>query len=153
MSRTNYGSHAYWRVLGGQTGMLDIWAAYSAMAFKDESGSPISASGGSIVESGHWSTFSASNLFDGSDTTFWESSNAGSDNNVPYCGYQFSSAQAVMQIGLQKHASMDGSFPATIGFFECSDDGVTWTTVCVANVADALTSNDTMVWFNFAGGL
>ncbi len=37
--------------------------------------------------------------------------------------------------------------------FQFSDDGVTWVTVGEGDVANVLTANDTMYWFNFADGL
>lgn len=150
ITRTSFGSHAYWRVCGSQEGLTQRYVAYSAMAFRDAGGSTITVSGGSVIESGHFSTFSASSLFDGTDATFWESTNS---DGVSYAGYHFGSAVEVMQIGLQKTSLMDGSFPAALALFQYSDDGVNWVTAAVADVSAALTANDTMVWFNFAGGL
>ena len=147
--RTGFGSHSYWRVLGSEDGYRNTFAAYSAMAFKDGSGSTIAATGGTAIESAHFSTFAVANLFDGSDSTFWESGSS----TVPWCGYQFASPQAVMQIGLQKHATMDGSFPASLGTFQFSDDGITWVTAGVAEVRDRITVNDSMTYFNLTGSL
>ncbi len=149
--RTSFGSHAYWRVIGSESGLIQTFAAYTAMAFRDASGSTITVSGGSTIESGHTSTFAASNLFDGNDATFWESGSS----LIPYSGYHFGSAVEVMQIGLQKAAtaSMDNSSPAPLALFQFSDDGVTWITVAVADAAATMTANNTMYWFDFAGGL
>lgn len=153
MARTSFGSHAYWRVVGSQTGVVKNYAAYSAMAFRDPGGSSIAASGGTAIESAHFGSFPVSNLFDGTDATFWESTNS---NGVSWAGYHFASAVEVMQIGLQRSAaSMDGSFPAVLAHFQYSDNGVMWFTVWTADVktALALAGDNTMSWFNFAPAL
>jgi F5/8 type C domain len=148
MPRTDFGAHAWWRVFGSEAGFGANYVAYSAMAFKDETGSTITVSGGSTIESGHFGSFPVANLFDGTNSTFWESTNA----VIPYAGYHFGSAVKVMQIGLQKAGSMDGSTPAALAWLQFSDDGVTWCTVGQAS-PNALSAADTMFWFNFAGGL
>ncbi len=151
MARTSFGSHAYWRVIGSQTGLLQNYAAYSAMAFRDPSGSSILATGGTPIESAHFGAFAVSNLFDGDNTSFWESTNS---DGVSWAGYHFSTPVEVMQIGMQRHLSdMDGSFPARLGLFQFSDDGVVWITVATGDIRADLVSDDTMVWFNFASGL
>lgn len=149
MARSDFGAHVYWRVYGTENGIRTGFTAYSAMAFKDASGSAVAATGGSAIESDHHSTFAASALFDGTDATFWESANA----LISWAGYQFGSAVTVMQIGLQKHSSMDGSTPGTMVTFECSDDGVTWYPIVTADPLAIITSNDTMFYFNFAVAL
>jgi F5/8 type C domain len=149
ITRTDFGAHAWWRVCGSEAGVSSTYCAFSAMAFKDGSGSTITVSGGTAIESGHFSTFGVANLFDGSNPTFWESD----QSMVPYAGYHFGSPVTVMQIGLQKAASMDGSTPSLLGIFQYSDDGLTWFDAAIANVSVAMTANDTMYWFDFAGAL
>lgn len=146
-SALSLGAHAYWRVLGSGIGNVPItkgFTAYSAMGFQDASGSTISASGGTAIESDHTSTFAAANAFDGTNSTFWESG-----STIPaWVGYQFATAQAVARIGLQKASSMDNSNPANFGFFQWSDDGKTWFTAAVGHIATLIIANDTMVWFD-----
>lgn len=151
-SRTDFGSHQYWRVVGSENGLINIYAAYSAMAFRDGAGSSITVSGGSTIDNGHTSTFTAAMLFDGTDATFWEGLSSGV---VPYCGYEFGSGKTVMQIGLQRHATMDSGDPARLAFFQFSDDGVAWFTAGVAEAFARLSTdgNDVMHWFDLAGAL
>ncbi len=142
---SDFGSHAYWRV----TGLWDNWQAWSAIAFKDGSGSSIATTGGTAIESNHSSTFAAANAFDGSDTTFWESGDQGQYNWV---GYHFASAQTVMQVGFQRRAkaSQDNADSAFTVSVEWSDDGTTW--VSVGYVMPRLTA-DVMSWFDLSGAL
>jgi hypothetical protein len=136
-------SAQYWRLLGSESGLTSNYVAYSAMAFKDTGGSSIATSGGSVIESGHLSTFAASNLFDGTNSTFWEAPS----NQLPWAGYHFASSVAVGQIGLQKAGSMDGSFPGPVAIVQCSQDGAVWQSIAFISPSDGLTANDTMVWF------
>ena len=151
MSRTDFGSHVYWRVqcyivTGTST-------ALTAVLFRDGSGSSIAATGGSAIESGHQSTFDSSKLFDGTDATFWESTNTGSRAN-PWAGYQFGSGKTVMQMAVQKAASMDGSGPPSSVSFEYSDDGIVWAQAAYASLLDPGLTNDVPSWFDFSmGGL
>lgn len=137
------GSHAYWRVAGSESGLVANYVAYSAMAFKDTGGSSIATTGGTAIESAHFSSFAVANLFDGTDATFWESNN----NVLPWAGYQFASAVAVGQVGLQKAASMDGSNPALVALVQYSDDGSSWRTAATIVPAQEMSANDTMYWF------
>ncbi len=143
MARTNFGSHAYWRVYC----LASSFVAFSAFLFKDETGSAIATTGGSALESGHFSTFSSANLFDSTDSTFWESLNTRNE----WAGYHFASPVKVMQIGLQKRASMDGSVPPNAVWFQYSDDGATWGQAGFA-VLPTLT-NDVPTYFDLAGSL
>jgi hypothetical protein len=101
------------------------------------------------LESSHFGAFAASNLFDSTDSTFWESNG---NQNRDWVGYQFSSAQTVMQIGLQRHAAtMDGSAPPRIVIFQYSDDGMAWATAALADVGTLV--NDTPKYFDLTTGL
>ncbi len=144
--RTSFGSHAYWR-MQGQTSN-GSWIALSAMLFKDETGSTIATTGGTALESGHTSTFSSANLFDSTDSTFWESDGVGAN---AWAGYHFTSAVKVMQIGLQKRSAMDGANPPIAVSFEFSDDGVVWG-IGPFVIVGTLT-NDVPTYFDFAGTL
>lgn len=148
MARTDYGSHAYWRMQGYQdNGTSAGYIALSAMLFRDETGSSIAATGGTAIESGHSSTFVVANLFDGIDASFWES--AGQANS--WAGYQFAAAKKVMQIALQITASMDSSGPPPFVSFEYSDDGVVWAQAGWAHTGTM--TNDTPKWFDLAGSV
>lgn len=145
--RTDFGSHAYWR-MHDVAANGNVWTALSAMLFKDSGGSAIATTGGTALESGHFSTFDSSALFDSNDATFWESSNIGYNS---WAGYHFSSGKTVMQIGLQRHASMDGSNPPDRCRFEFSDDGSTWG--IAASVEVGSLTNDVPTYFDLTGGL
>lgn len=143
MARTDYGSHAYWRVQA----IYNTFAALSAVLFKDDGASLIATIGGTAIESGHSSTFSSANLFDGTDATFWESDGVFN----AWAGYHFATAKKVMQIALQRTASMDGSGPPTSVVFQYSDDGIVWGTAGWAHVGTLV--NDTPKWFDLAAAL
>ncbi len=145
--RTDYGSHRYWR-MQVLTAVSQSWTALSAMLFKDETGSSISLSGVSNLESGHFSTFSSAALFDGSDSTFWESTNIGAGS---WAGVDFGTGKKVMQIALQRHASMDGSSPPIRCRFEYSDDAIVW--VPTVSVEVGSLTNDVPTYFDLSKGL
>lgn len=150
--RTDFGAHAYWRVrswetLGGSPGG-SAWTAMSALLFKDGVGSSIATTGGTALESGHFSTFDSSKLFDGTDATFWESSGIG---HLSWAGYQFATPQTVMQVGLQRTASMDGSSPPISAQIEYSDDGVCWAPCGI--ITDISLTNNVPTYFDLAGML
>lgn len=146
----DYGSHTYWRMLSWMSAASPAgWTALSALRFKDDTGSVIATTGGTALESGHFSTFASSALFDSSDPTFWESTQLYARN---WAGYQFASAQKVMQFGLQRTASMDGSNPPETFLAEFSDNGTCWGVAALVEVTTALT-NDVTTWYNLAGAL
>ncbi len=156
--RTDYGAHRYWRMqvlAANQSPSGGRWAALSAMLFKDETGSSISLSGVSGVESGHFSTFAASALFDGNNSTFWESNDAGGSNSGfnLYAGVDFGggNAKKVMQVALQRTASMDGSNPPLRCRFEYSDDAIVW--VPTVSVEVGSLTNDVPTYFDLSKGL
>lgn len=140
MARVDFGSHSYWRI---QT-LWHTFMSLTALAFRDETGTLIPATGGTPIESSHFSTFDASFLFDGVDATFWESSNP----YGPWAGYHFASPVKVMQMGVQQAASMGGSQAPPSVWAQYSDDGVVWGDACVFNLQPLV--NDVMRWFDFA---
>jgi hypothetical protein len=114
------------------------------MLFRDSVGNTIATTGGTALESGHTGSNAAANLFDGVDSTEWQS-DAVSD--AAYCGYVFTTPQIVGQVALQRKASMSGTLP-TNGRIEWSDDGITWVDVAWLEVGSL--TNDTPKWFDLA---
>jgi hypothetical protein len=143
-------SHAYWRITmyrGDAAGKPR--QGFSAMAFKDDTGSPISTSGGTAIESGHASTFPVSNLFDGVDSTYWAGVSTGGINAI-WGGIQFTAPQKVRQIGLQNTAnqlSVGNTGTPRQAIIEWSDDGVTWAPLVWLELPTL--TNDVMTWFDF----
>lgn len=145
---TDYGAHAYWRIL--LTGGFGNDNGFTALAFKDGAGNVIATTGGSAVESDHFSTFTSANLFDSTNATFWEQDTT---TIMGWAGYHFASAVTVMQVGLQKAASMDGSSVPPQVMVQYSDDGVAWKAVATLDARATLTANDTMFWFDLTPGV
>lgn len=145
--RMDFGAHAYWK-MHDILPTNGVWTALSEILFKDDTGALVSRVGAVATESGHFGAFSAANLIDGNNATFWESSNIG---NASWVAIQLAAPAKVMQIALQRAASMDGSDPPVSCRIDFSDDGVTWG-VAAWLIVGAMV-NDTPKWFNLAGAL
>lgn len=141
MSQTTFGVHAYWRV----SSTLVNFISFAALQFRDETGTLIPTSGGTALESGHFSTSDSSKLFDGTDATHWESLN----DRAGWAGYHFASAVTVMQVGIQKHS---GDAPGPNFLVQYSDDGQIWGDAGFIDLA-LVTTNDVMRWFDLIGAL
>lgn len=109
------------------------------LKFYDGDSKPIATTGGTAIESGHFSSNTAANAFDNNITTLWSGDTnglhgVGGHPTTVYLGYQFATPQAVA------FAQIDGhNVAGPIGFdFEVSNDGSSWT--LIAGIASTYTT-------------
>jgi hypothetical protein len=122
-----YGSHLAWRLyIDNNNGHASI-TGFTEFKFYDQSSSQIATSGGTVLTGGSGSGAS-DNLFDGSTATSWNRTSA---TGSCFCGYMFSSAQAVASIDLYNGTNM--TIAPKVAHLQYSDDTTngtdgTWTT-------------------------
>lgn len=120
-------SYTYWRIFVLNSGTNTTSVA--ELKFFDSLGSQIPTTAGTASASSVFSTFVAANAFDGSGSTFWDSSTTPNLTAPTWLQYQFPSAVAVNTFSIQ--ARNDSSFTQTPLWFalQASNDGSTWTTI------------------------
>jgi hypothetical protein len=122
-----YGARLAWRLyIDNNNGHASI-TGFSELKLYDQSGSQISTSGGTVLTGGSGSGAS-DNLFDGNTATSWNRTSA---TGSCFCGYKFSSPQAVASIDLYNGTDM--TIAPKVAHLQYSDDttnGIdgTWTT-------------------------
>lgn len=125
--------HQMWRVhaLTFEGGSVH-WNTYE-IQFREVSGTPQQATGGTPISSSDQSGFPASNAFDNSTSTLW-SINSIADSPA-YIGYDFGSGnqKAITQVAVYKGVSGQNAPRFKIEF---SDDGSTWYTWFDQSAAD-----------------
>lgn len=117
------GSHRYWRVRGTtlDSASLGFWAA-EELTWRTAIGGAQVATGGTALSSDHFTTFVASNAYDGT-TAKWASAGIGSWS---WIGYDFGANRRICEIALKSRSDTDFHQAITAGTVDSSDDGVTW---------------------------
>jgi hypothetical protein len=113
--------HAYWRVRFLSSNSPNYLSCYG-LQFRSVAGTAELVSGGTILEFGTRGGFSASDAFDGSDTTRWALDYIGTLPNA-YLGYHFAAPKQVNEVWLYcpyEETPHDYNI-------EWSDDGAAWT--------------------------
>lgn len=116
---------AYWRIyVTANNGAGDLACQLAEIIFKDQYGANISMVGATISVSSSYSGYPASNLIDGNLSTSWATATA---LFPAYIVVQFTIPQLVGLITITATDPLNRS--PNVFHVDCSDDGVTWTTL------------------------
>lgn len=128
-------AHAWWRVWisAAQAGG---WPGMAALYLRTAPGGAQAAVGGVAIESGHYSNWEVSRLFDGDDGADWSHG-----SNAPaWVGYHFPAPVDIVEFAITSRVSDNYADAPVNGFLQWSDDGATWTSAYSYSF-DAWTAN------------
>lgn len=124
---TPHGAHRYWRL----TSMYQDDMRYAQVAglkFRGVPSGPNLATGGTAIESGHYSSNVAANAFDGNSATVWEG-NSGAGNSASgniWIGYDFGAPVSIVEVEVEVNATYETGERPRAGWVHYSDDGANW---------------------------